>query len=389
MDDNASPGAMPVNEPEDGTTVILEIISAVATAAVLLIACSYRMQQQRRKARSKYKKLSKTPGHEDASHTEGLLKKCESPETMVPELLLGIAKAPVLLDTARSKRLPEDGQVRQLRRQLAQTLPEWSHDEMGLDKAARQNLLLIYYNMYHKKLVGVTLSDEQEQMSEDVGALVGQLLLGSFEAACKRQELQQSLTVGRLIACFRLGLWSWDDPQCLQLMRARLGTQGAPYPRITVGATVKSWMDAPALAPSCTIELTVTIQREHAGPSGATPQRVGWRGHESYDIMESYTCLVSREVDGEGGAKGSMLGRLEVEVEDLAQPSATATLKMFAPKQPGEYELRVTCMSLVVIGVATETARPHTPSAAAYRPAHVAHPCPCHACTPVTMSVDV
>lgn len=355
MDESSAPEVKPVSELEDGTTVILEVVSAVATAAVLLIACSVRMHLQAKKPSKKYKTLSKTPGHEDATHTERLLRKCESSETMVPELLRGIANSPVLLDTARSKRLPEDRQLRQLRRQLATIVPEWSRDEVGLDSAARQNLLLIYYNMYKQKLQGVTLSDEQEGMSEDVGALVGQLLLSSFEAACKQQELQQSLTVGRLIACFRLGLWSWDDAQCLQLMRERLGTQGAPYPRITVGATVKSWMDAPALAPSCTIELNVTIQREHAGPSGAMPQRVGWRGHDSYDIMESYTCLVSREVDGEGGAKGSMLGRLEVEVEDLAQPSATGTLKMFAPKQPGEYELRVTCMSLVVLGVATET----------------------------------
>ena len=29
-------------------------------------------------------------------------------------------------------------------------------------------------------------------------------------------------------------------------------------------------------------------------------------------------------------------------------------MRMFAPKQPGEYEMRVQCLSLVVLGVAAE-----------------------------------
>ena len=119
-------------------------------------------------------------------------------------------------------------------------------------------------------------------------------------------------------------------------MRSQLSSDGTPYPRIAIEASVKSWMDAPCLAPSCTIELTVTVHRDHAGASGASYQRMGWRGHEAVPIMESYTCIVSREVDGEGGAKGSMLGRLEVEVEQLTQRTATGSLKLFAPKQPGE-----------------------------------------------------
>ena len=70
--------------------------------------------------------------------------------------------------------------------------------------------------------------------------------------------------------------------------------------------------------------------------------------------MESYTCLLSREVDGSGGAKGSLVARLEVEVDDLEQREASATMKIFAPSQPGDYEMRVRCLSLVVLGVAAE-----------------------------------
>lgn len=70
--------------------------------------------------------------------------------------------------------------------------------------------------------------------------------------------------------------------------------------------------------------------------------------------MESYTCLLSREVDGSGGAKGSLVARLEVEVEDVLQVEATGTMKMFAPKVPGDYQMKVSCLSLVVLGVAAE-----------------------------------
>ena len=46
-----------------------------------------------------------------------------------------------------------------------------------------------------------------------------------------------------------------------------------------------------------------STHREQAGASGAPYQRMGWRGNDAYEIMEAYTCLVSREVDGSGGAK--------------------------------------------------------------------------------------
>jgi len=269
-------------------------------------------------------------------------------------VLRGIAAAPVLLEAAEIAKL-EEREQRHLRREIAASAPGWQESEdKGMGAAQRHNLLLIYHQLYQQKLGDMRLSDDQVQMCEDVSSLVGQLLLSAFEVACKKQMLQQSEAIGRLIACFRLGLWSRDDPECVQLMRGERSSQGTPFPRISLSANVKSWMGAPCLAPSTTIELHVTLHREHKGASGATHQRMGWRGHEAVPIMESYTCLVSREVDGEGGAKGSMLGRVEVEVEQLTQGSATAALKMFAPKQPGEYELRVRCLSLVVLGVAAE-----------------------------------
>ena len=70
--------------------------------------------------------------------------------------------------------------------------------------------------------------------------------------------------------------------------------------------------------------------------------------------METYTCLLSRDVDGSGGAKGSLYARLEVEVEDVLQREASATMKMTAPLAPGDYQMKVSCLSLVVLGVAAE-----------------------------------
>ena len=79
----------------------------------------------------------------------------------------------------------------------------------------------------------------------------------------------------RLIACFRLGLWSWDDPECARLTRE--GLRGTPYPSISLSASVKSWMGAPALGPGCTLELSVAVTRAHAGDTGA-PHASQWRG---------------------------------------------------------------------------------------------------------------
>lgn len=346
-------------EPEDASVVVFKVVSAVVLPALLLLACSLRMHKKgNRPKRHKYKKIDTLPGHADALHVERLVQECssiKSADMLRLEVLKGIAASPVLLEAVKISKL-EGRQSKQLQRGLAACAPEWQQIEVtALPSAQQQNLLLIHYQLYQEKLKGVGLSDEQLQMCNDVASLVGQLLLTAFEAAAKRQLLQPSLTLARLLACFRLGVWSWDEPECLQLTRDQLSSQGTPFPRITLSASVKSWMDAPCLAPCSTIELVVTVHREHAGPSGAPYQRMGWRGNDAYEIMEAYTVLVSRENDGSGGAKGSMVGRLEVEVEDLTQKTAKGSLKLFAPKQPGDYEMCVRCFSMVVLGVAVET----------------------------------
>ena len=95
-------------------------------------------------------------------------------------------------------------------------------------------------------------------------------------------------------------------------------------------------------------------RREHAGESGATHQRLGWRGGQPVPIYEAYTCLLTRDTDSSGGKAGTVVALVEIEVDDLARGTATVEYKLTAPKQSGEYKIRIHCLSLEVLGVYTE-----------------------------------
>ena len=71
-------------------------------------------------------------------------------------------------------------------------------------------------------------------------------------------------------------------------------------------------------------------------------------------IYEAYTCLLTRENDTPGGKAGSVITLLEIEVDDLTKKMATVEYKLTAPKQSGEYKIRIHCLSLEVLGVYTE-----------------------------------
>lgn len=362
MDEPVTPGAPEAGSEspvevvlEEANDVIIQIVSFVATAAVLLVAWSLRVQKRAKQQRQKPKKRETLPGPADKAHVESLVRECsDAADDLVPELLAGLAASPVLVDAAKESCLAARTS-KQLRAGLAGCVARWSEiDSMSLPPPAQQSLLLLLHQLYQHKVPERTLrlSDEELQQRDEVAALVGQLLLSGFEAACTQQRLRPALALARLIACNRSGVWSWEEAECLQLCRD--ARPGLPHPRISVEASVKSWMGAPVLAPGSTVELSLTVHRQHAGPSGAPYERLAMRGHEPVRIMESYTCLLSREVDGSGGAKGSLYARLEVEVEDVLQREATATMKMTAPRAPGDYQMKVSCLSLVVLGVAAE-----------------------------------
>ena len=288
MDEPVTPGAPEAgSEPpvevilEEANDVIIQIISFVATAAVLLVAWSLRVQKRAKQQRQKPKKRETLPGPADKAHVESLVRECsDAAEDLVPELLAGVAASPVLVDAAKESCLAARTS-KQLRAGLAGCVARWSElDSMSLPPPAQQSLLLLLHQLYQHKVPerALRLSDEELQQRDEVAALVGQLLLSGFEAACTQQRLRPALALARLIACNRSGVWSWEEAECVQLCRD--ARPGLPHPRIAVEASVKSWMGAPALAPGSTMELSLTVHRQHAGPSDAPYERLAMRGHE-------------------------------------------------------------------------------------------------------------
>jgi len=288
MDEPVTPGAPEAgSEPpvevilEEANDVIIQIISFVATAAVLLVAWSLRVQKRAKQQRQKPKKRETLPGPADKAHVESLVRECsDAAEDLVPELLAGVAASPVLVDAAKESCLAARTS-KQLRAGLAGCVARWSElDSMSLPPPAQQSLLLLLHQLYQHRVPerALRLSDEELQQRDEVAALVGQLLLSGFEAACTQQRLRPALALARLIACNRSGVWSWEEAECVQLCRD--ARPGLPHPRISVEASVKSWMGAPALAPGSTMELSLTVHRQHAGPSGAPYERLAMRGHE-------------------------------------------------------------------------------------------------------------
>ena len=267
---------------EEPTDVIIQIIAFIATVAVLFVAWSLRVQKRAKQRRQKPKKRETLPGPADKAHVESLVRECsDAADDLVPELLAGLAASPVLVDEAKVSCLAARTS-KQLRAGLAGCVAGWSElESMSLSPAAQQSLLLLLHQLYQHQVPEsvLRLSDAELQQRDEVAALVGQLLLSAFEAACKQQRLRPGLALARLIACNSSGVWSWEEAECVQLCRET--RPGLPHPRISVEASVKSWMGAPHLAPGSTMELSLTVHRQHAGPSDAPHERLAWRGHET------------------------------------------------------------------------------------------------------------
>ena len=289
MDEPITPGATEAgSEPtvelklEEPTDVIIQIISFIATVAVLFVAWSLRVQKRAKQKRQKPKKRETLPGPADKAHVESLVRKCsDAADDLVPELLAGLAASPLLVAAAKVSCLAARTS-KQLRAELAGCVAGWSElDSMSLPPPVQQNLLLILHQLYQHKVPEsvLRLSDAELEQRDEVAALAGQLLLSAFEAACTQQRLRSGVALARLIACNSSGVWSWEEAECVQLCRDT--RPGLPHPRISVEASVKSWMGAPHLAPGSTMELSITVHRQHAGPSDAPYERLAWRGHDT------------------------------------------------------------------------------------------------------------
>ena len=95
MDEPVTPGAPEAgSEPpvevilEEANDVIIQIISFVATAAVLLVAWSLRVQKRAKQKKLKPKKRETLPGPADKAHVENLVWECsDAADDLVPCLL--------------------------------------------------------------------------------------------------------------------------------------------------------------------------------------------------------------------------------------------------------------------------------------------------------------
>jgi len=99
------------------------------------------------------------------------------------------------------------------------------------------------------------------------------------------------------------------------------------------------------------VEVEDVVERAHAGPCSAKYEKMVPRGGQLVKVVESYGCLVCRDSETAGGSKGSIVGMVDVDVDDWAQAEASASFKMIAPKEPGTYELRVHMRSGSTLGV--------------------------------------
>jgi len=159
--------------------------------------------------------------------------------------------------------------------------------------------------------------------------------------------------IAKLQACCSLGLWSWEEARCKELMAARLAEQGCALPEPRLAFSVKSWMGSDLIAPGSTIEATIEFERLHAGKGSGEPYQrtLRMRGQQSVTVFESYTCLLSRQAAGSGGGAGSVLDTLVIDVEDFEQQVVTTRLKFCAPLEPGDYYLSAQLLLPAVLGV--------------------------------------
>lgn len=346
---------------EDAKTLVTGLIALVSTFVVLMITLSIRMHFKRERQRKPRTKSTKAPPgavqKSDLARMKQLVQ-CADLVCSPTELLLGTASTPVvrLLGSAATKSARR-ADLQKVRKELRRWCPEVTVPG-GLEPDVEHGLLLLLLLLNEWRLHDSTmqLSEPTEAAMDEIGAVAVPLLMGAVEGAA---TLEQSLVAARLVACIRLGLWSWDAPECLSLMNERLDINSAVRPQITASLEARRWMGGElAITPGTTVEVRVRVAREHAGDVAATAETAKLLlpsgASEATAVSESFICLLARDSEGSMGTRGTLIGSVDVDVVDLSAVEASATLKFAAPLQPGEYNLRASLLSLSVLGVETE-----------------------------------
>jgi len=236
---------------------------------------------------------------------------------------------------------------------LKRNAPDWQEERLQCmgEEEDDHALAALQYLLYREKLAGLALDPEIAQMIEATSEAAVRMLSNASEAASKKRLLEPTREAAHLLACLRLGFWDWDDAECRELMAERVRAEGAGMPKLSMRLGVRSWMEKPAIGPGEQLELTVAVERAHAGlPPFGGPKKMLTRGDEIVTIPETYTCLLSRQDSKDGGGT-KLFAKVELDVEDTHARRVTATHKFAAPFAPGEYHIVAQLLCVSVLGV--------------------------------------
>ena len=353
---------------EESRTLVTGLITLVATLVVIILTFSVRMhfRRERQKRANKRRKSTKTPAgavlKSDLAQMKQLVSSrptaTQPPTTM--ELLLAVALTPAIRSLAPSSRAQRED-LASVRSELRRHCPELELPTPEPLKPEVDAALLLLQLLLHEWRLhdsSLTLSDEIESAMDDMGSAAVRLLVeGGAEGA---QTLSQALAAAKLAACLRLGLWSWDDPDCVEIQNERLAVQNLPRPRISAALEARRWMGGEQgrpITPGTTVQITVTVSRHHAGeapkmPDDLPPPSAG----AAAAAKESFKCFFARDSEGSMGRSGTLIGNADVDVADLTDREASAIFKFAAPALLGEYQLKAVLVSLGVLGVEAEAA---------------------------------
>ena len=262
-----SPSPEVLAEPEplpDREDVIFDVLAVCIAIGLVLLAIAVRANMKRERLRNMAKKKGSAEVRERVAPAKADLEAVEALAGV--EGLTAAAALEAIASTRCMERLA--GRHKKLKLQaiyhaLEQLPPAmWGALERTTEPSAGQSLLLLLYQMYNEAelLRGVELDERTAAAHTEAVALGVQLAVHAFEHACKAGTGPIAQTLGRLVACLRLGLWSWDDAPAVALMRQRLKAQDAPYPKIKLSATAKSWMGMPVISPSTTVSVTIKLE---------------------------------------------------------------------------------------------------------------------------------
>ena len=344
-------------EVEEALDVVTTVITFVGTVAILLLALAFR-RYRAQQAASRKADPADAIGAADAAHVANVLaERVAAGDGVTMETMLNaVTSAPAMRRLGERALRLERRSLRRLHGMMQKTalVKAGVAERAPEDGEGAVHLLLGFQLRTAAAEMKRALPAGLEELHRTAAIGAGYVLSSSFNHCCAKRWLEPALATHALQAGLRAGVWSDVDPACLQLVREQAG---GSLPEVGVSAAAQSWLGQPVIGVGSAIEVTVTVERRHAGstaPHTVLTSKKVTRGHDLVDVTESYRCFLEREVDGAGGGKGSLVGIVDVDVDDPMASHVTSTMKMTAPQQPGTYRFRVHLRTDGLVGMRAE-----------------------------------